>query len=103
LIHRQGNTVELFIIAAETAIQTVIGTEIGNIKWREQNKAVAINGFFDLVCRLPDQSDQFIIFRLEKNGNFFGRETFELPGFCYNFSNSFGRRIFGFNQYVFNF
>jgi hypothetical protein len=52
---------------------------------------------------LPDQGNEFIIFRLEQHGNFFRREAFEFPGFVYDFPNSFGSGIFCLVQYIFNF
>ena len=35
LLHRQRDTVEFLIVAAKSAIQAVVGAEIGNIKRRE--------------------------------------------------------------------
>ena len=103
LIHRQSDSVEFHIITPESAIQTIIGAEIGNIKRREQNKAVAVNILFDFVGCLPDQGDELVILSLKKYSNFFRRETFEFLGFGYNFPDSFGSGIFCFVQYVFNF
>jgi len=47
LIHRQRYTVEFLIVTPESAIQTIVGAEIGNIKRREQNKPIAVNVLFD--------------------------------------------------------
>jgi len=57
LFHRQSHAVEFLVVAAESAVQTVVGAMIGYIKWSKKNKAVAVDIFLDLMCSPQNFSD----------------------------------------------
>ena len=66
--------------AAETAVEAVVGTVVGDIERGEEDQSVAVDGLLDLPGRRPDHVNEFFVFRLEEKRGLLRRNALEFSG-----------------------